>query len=247
MFGYATATWQGAGHKSFPANWSCGWPGGWLIKSILLFAPDNPYPPSSDLPCWHLHSFLLSKPNQLVISGSIQSSLPFKHSKGKCENNCLDFLANSHTYVWLEVQETLPVPISDSDSNITLRKMRSYGGIWKEFLCIWLRSIDTFLGWLIWLLKTAITLIGWLDPHTFLLMATAPQMPECPAFLSLVSNWISSESESCIFCCPLSAEVAGGSVVRDSDGVLWQMSTNKLSSPCPQIRFLQSRNSSLVK
>ena len=41
--------------------------------------------------------------------------------------------------------------------------------------------------------------------------------------------------------------MAGGSVVRDSDGVLWQMSTNKLSSPCPQIRFLQSQNSSLVK
>ena len=35
--------------------------------------------------------------------------------------------------------------------------------------------------------------------------------------------------------------------MRDSDRVLWQISTNKLSSPCPQIQFLQSRNSSLVK
>ena len=94
---------------------------------------------------------------------------------------------------------------------------QKYGGKWMEFWAdfgFWCRSIDTFLAWLIWLVKTAITLIGWLDPHTFQLMATNPDagmpvfFPTGLLFRQKVAFVFPTgffHQENCIFCCPLSA------------------------------------------
>ena len=121
---------------------------------------------------------------------------------------------------------------------------QKYGGMWMEFWAdfgFWCRSIDTFLAWLIWLVKTAITLIGWLDPHTFQLMATNPDAG-MPGFFP--AGFLFPQPQKIAFVFPagffhegklhflLSSvnPVSEGSLLRCRDRILQQISTSKLST-----------------
>ena len=225
--------------------------GGWVhwvapIKSILLVASSSAPPPlppllpllpnNPDPPCWHLHSLILSKPNQLVIAATRSNLCIFSDIPKTMGRKivCTFWERKTLQNINLSIEGSLESKIPEAE--------QKYGRMWMEFWAdfgFWCRSIDTFLAWLIWLVKTAITLIGWLDPHTFQLMATNPDagmpvfFPTGLLFRQKVAFVFPTgffHQGKLHFLLSSVSPVSGGSLLRCRDRILQQIFTRKLST-----------------
>ena len=224
--------------------------GGWVhwvapIKSILLVASGSRHHqcpplsfPTTQTP--HVDTFILS-----FFQNPINSlSLPLCRSNLCIFSDIPKTMSRKIVLTFWERKtlQNINLSIKGSLESKIPEAEQKYGGMWMEFWAdfgFWCRSIDTFLAWLIWLVKTAITLIGWLDPHTFQLMATNPDagmpvfFPTGLLFRQKVAFVFPTgffHKGKLHFLLSSVSPVSGGSLLRCRDRILQQIFTSKLST-----------------